>query len=56
MKVECCQTEMMIASFYTKLLQGKLFRLFRNLILNLHERDISNITSSEKLTKMEIKT
>ena len=34
-KVEYRPTEMMVEYFYTKLLQGKLFRLFRNLILNL---------------------
>ena len=56
MKVEYCPTKMMIADFYTKPLQGKLFRLFRNLILNLREEDIRNITLSEKLTKMEAKT
>ena len=44
---------MMIAYFYTKPLQGKMFRLFRNLILNLREEDIRNITLSEKVTKME---
>ena len=47
---------MMIADFYTKPLQGKLFRLFRNLILNLREEDIRNKTFSENLTKMEAKT
>ena len=36
----------MIAYFYTKPLQGKMFRLFRNLILNLREEDIRNITFS----------
>ena len=56
MKVEYCPTKIMIADFYTKPLQGKLFRLFRNLILNLHEEDIRNITLSEKLTKIETKT
>ena len=56
MKVEYFQIEMIIAEFYTKPLQGKLFRLFQNLILNLREEDISNITLSEKLTKIESKT
>ena len=56
MKVEYCRTEMMIADFYTKPLQGKLFRLFQNLILNLREEDIRNITLSEKFTQMETKT
>ena len=55
MKLEYCPTEMIIENFYTKPLQGKLFRLFRNLILNLREENISNMTSSDKLTKMEIK-
>ena len=55
MKVECYPTEMMIADFYTKPLQGKLFRLFRNLILNLREEDMRNITLLEKLTKMKSK-
>ena len=52
MKVEYCPTEMTIADFYTKPLQAKLFRLFRDLILNLREEDMRNITISEKLTKM----
>ena len=56
MKVEYSPTEMMIADFYTKPLQVKLFMLFRNLILNFREEDIRNITLSEKLTKMEAKT
>ena len=56
MKVEHCPTEMMIADFYMKPLQVKLFMLFRNLILNLHEEDIQNITLSEKLTQMKTKT
>ena len=47
---------MTIAYFYTKPLQGKLFRLFRNFILNLREEAIRNITLPEKLTKMETKT
>ena len=30
--------------------------LFRNLILNLHKEDISNMANLEELTKMEKKT
>ena len=56
MKMKYCPTEMMIADFYKKPLQGKQFRLFRNLILNLREEDIRNISLSEKLTRMEAKT
>ena len=54
--MEYCPTELMIAYFYTKLLRGKLFRLFQNLILNLHEEGIRNMTNLEKLKKMETKT
>ena len=56
MKVEYFPTETMITDFYMKPLQGKLFSFSRNLILNLGEEDIRNITLSEKLTKMETKT
>ena len=56
MKVEYFPMEMMIADLYTNPLQGKLFRLFLNLILNLREEDIRNIVLSEKLTQIETKT
>ena len=32
--IKYCPTEKMVADFYTKQLQSKLFRMFRNLILN----------------------
>ena len=35
--------------------QGKLFRLFRKLILNLREEDIINMKNLDKLAKMEEK-
>ena len=56
MKVEYFPTEMIIADLYTKRLQGKLFRLLRNLILNLCEEGIISMTFLEKLTKMEENT
>ena len=40
MSIEYCPTEMMVADFYTKPLQGKLFRLFRSIILNLDDADM----------------
>ena len=46
MKVDYFPTVMVIAHFYTNPLQGKLFRFFQNLILNLREEDIRNITLS----------
>ena len=55
MKVVYCPTETMIADLYMKPLQGRLFRLFRNLIFNLREEDISNMENLEELTKMENK-
>ena len=48
--------EMKIADIYTKLLQGKSFKLFWNLILNLGEEYIINMENLEKLTKTENKT
>ena len=33
---------MLVADFYTKPLQGKLFRLFRNLILNIKDSPTRN--------------
>ena len=53
MKVKYCPTEMMIADFYTKRLQGKLFRFFRNMTLNLNDENMQNIICAEKLTLME---
>ena len=34
--------EMMVADFYTKLLQGKLFWLFRSIVLNLVDRSVND--------------
>ena len=56
MKVDYFPTEMMISDFYTKPLEGELFRFLQNLISNLREEDIQNITLLEKLTQMEAKT
>ena len=44
-KVVYCPTETMIADFYMKPFQGKLFRFFWKLILHLREEDISNMTN-----------
>ena len=51
--MEYYPTKMMISDLYKKPLQGKLFRLFRNLIINFHEEKIRNITLSEKFTSTE---
>ena len=40
--IKYCPTELMIADFYTKPLQGKLFRIFRNMIMNTNDQDIKN--------------
>ena len=53
MKVEYCPTEIMVADFYTKPLQGKLFRLFQNMILDINNKDAQNIICEEKLTILE---
>ena len=44
--VEYCPTEMMVADFYTKTLQGKLFRIFINMILNINDPDIDTYVRS----------
>ena len=39
-RVEYCPTGTMIADYFTKPLQGSLFRKFRNMILGIVEEDI----------------
>lgn len=39
MRVDYCPTEEMIADFFTKPLQGALFRKFRAFIMNIPEDD-----------------
>ena len=53
MKVEYCPTEMIIADFYTKPVQGKMFRLFQNMILNPNDKYTQNNIRVDKLTLME---
>ena len=53
MKVEYCPMEIIVSDFYTKPLQGKLFRLFRNMILNLNDEYAQNIIFVEKLSIMQ---
>ena len=52
MKVGYCPMEIIVSDFYTKPLQGKLFRLFRNMILNLNDEYAQNIIFVEKLSIM----
>ena len=40
LSVEYCPTMDMIADYFTKLLQGSQFRIFRNVILGIQEVDI----------------
>ena len=44
---------MMVPDFHTNPIQGKLFRLIRNMILNLNDEDAKNIICVDKLTIME---
>ena len=48
-----CPTDMLIADFYTKPLQGKQFRIFRNLILNLDEPVALNHSKAESIENKE---
>ena len=51
-----CPTDMLVADFYTKPLQGKLFRIFRNLILNLDDKTSLNMSNAEQLIKNKSST
>ena len=51
--VKYCPTDMLIADFYTKPLQGKLFRLFRNLILNIEDSPSNNFQAALVKLKQE---
>ena len=44
--IKHCPTEMMIADFYTKPLQGKFFRVSRNMMMNTNDQDIKNFTKA----------
>ena len=61
-KIEHCSTECMVADFFTKPLQGKIFQVMRDLILNqstdssilqyksiLESRESDNIVQNEQL-------
>ena len=39
LRVDYCPTEKMLAGFFTKPLQGKLFRMFRSMIMNIQQTD-----------------
>ena len=55
--VKYCPTEMMIGDFYTKPLQGSLFKVFRDLILNINDPNVSNyakaVASGRSLSKIK---
>ena len=42
-RVEYCPTEVLVADFYTKPLQGTLFRQFRNFILNIEDSQCDSL-------------
>ena len=48
-----CPTDMLIADFYTKQLQGKQFRIYRNLLLNLQEPTCVNYTKAKELKQKQ---
>ena len=39
LRVDYCPTEKMLADFFAKPLQGKLFRMFRSMIMNIQQTD-----------------
>ena len=52
-RIVYCPTDMLIADFYTKPLQGKQFRIFRNLILNLDKPLTTNHVSAVSKEKVK---
>ena len=57
MRVEHCPTDMLIADYYSKPLQGKKFKIFRNSTLNLNEtRTHEHKTQSNNVHKGKKKT
>ena len=42
-----------MAGFYTKSLQGKMFRIFRNMIMNLDGTEIERFHNAEKLSVLQ---
>ena len=46
-------TNMLIVDFYTKPLQGKQFRIFRNLLLNLDDPICNNFVKAKKTEKKQ---
>eukprot|EP00957_Ditylum_brightwellii_P088383 6731900-Ditylum_brightwellii.AAC.1 len=51
--VEYCPRELMVTDFYTKSLQGKLFRIFCNMILNLEEDPCTEETRHQILKQQQ---
>ena len=47
-------TEKMVVDFYTKPFYGKLFRMFRNLILNCVDTQSDFFTSTLKMTRVKV--
>ena len=48
LRIVHCPTDILIADFYTKPLQGRKFCIFRNLLLNLNEPIRDNYTNAKK--------
>ena len=48
MRVVYFPTDMLMTDFYTKPSQGKKFKLFRNLLLNLNEQIVENHVQAGK--------
>ena len=56
MQVEDCPTDMLVADYYSKPLQGKQFQIFRNSILNIDKNAVSDFVSKSFLTTKLEKT
>ena len=49
MRVMHCPTDMLVGDFYTKPLQGKQFRIFQNIILNLDKPEVDNYVRAKTM-------
>ena len=53
-RIEHCPTDMLLADYYSKPLQGEKFRVFRNQTLNINETQVDDHLAKYKMTN-EIK-
>ena len=53
--IQYCPTERMIADFFTKPLQGSLFKMFRNVILGYEHISVLNVTEGDSISEERVR-